>query len=345
MGFRDRAGVEAKLEWMRQFVRDEIIPLETLADRWRSEEGRAVFRQITDPLKDEVRRQGLWAAHLPPDMGGQGFGQVKLGLMHEILGQCAYAPSVFGNQAPDSGNAELISVGGTGRAARAMDATVARRQGAQQLLDDRAGCGRRPTLLKTTAIRDGGEWLINGHKWFSSNASISDFLVVMVKTGDHDQPYKNFSMIIVPTNTPGVAILRDVPTMGEPDHRTGEPGGHAEILYRDVRVPFDNIVGGEAGIGQGFALAPEASRPGPHSSRDALVGPEPSGVRHAVRAGADPVHPRFDPGREADGAGLDRRELRRDAGRQAAHVAGGVEDGPAARCREALQRCTAWRSA
>ena len=111
--FETEPEFEAKLQWMREFVRDEIIPLETLADSWRLPEGRAVFRQITDPLKDEVRRQGLWAAHLPPDMGGQGFGQVKLGLMHEILGQCAYAPSVFGNQAPDSGNAELIAVGGT----------------------------------------------------------------------------------------------------------------------------------------------------------------------------------------------------------------------------------------
>jgi acyl-CoA dehydrogenase len=94
------------------------------------------------------------------------------------------------------------------------------------------------------------------HKWFSSNASIADFLLVMVKTGDNDtSPYKNYSMIIVPTNTPGVNILRDVPTMGEPDHKTGEPGGHAEILYENARVPFENIVGGEAGIGQGFALA------------------------------------------------------------------------------------------
>ena len=111
-------------------------------------------------------------------------------------------------------------------------------------------------------MRDGDEWVINGHKWFSSNASIADFLIVMVKTGDYEMPYKNYSMIIVPTNTPGVNILRDVPTMGEPDHRTGEPGGHAEIIYDNVRVPFDNIVGGEAGIGQGFALAQKRLGPG-----------------------------------------------------------------------------------
>jgi len=254
---------EAKLAWMRQFVRDEIIPLETLAEQWRTPEGRRTFLRITQPLKDEVKRQGLWAAHLPPDLGGLGFGQVKLGLMHEILGQCAYAPSIFGNNAPDSGNAELIAVGGTDEQ---------RRRWMQPLLDGtlrscfsmtEPGAGADPTLLVTRAERDGDEWVINGHKWFSSNASISDFLIVMCRTGAPDASASQaYSMIIVPTSTPGVNIVRDVPTMGEPDHRTGEPGGHAEILYRDVRVPFDHLVGGEAGIGQGFALAQKRLGPG-----------------------------------------------------------------------------------
>ncbi len=253
---------QEKLDWMRTFVREEIIPLETLADVWRTPEGRRRFFEITAPLKEEVKRQGLWAAHLPPDMGGLGFGQVKLGLMHEILGQCGYAPSIFGNNAPDSGNAELLAVGGT---------PAQREQWMQPLLDGKLrscfsmtepGAGADPTLLSTTATRDGDEWVINGHKWFSSNASIADFLIVMVKTGDHETPYRNYSMVIVPTSTPGVNILRDVPTMGEPDHRTGEPGGHAEIRYDNVRVPFDNIVGGEEGLGQGFALAQKRLGPG-----------------------------------------------------------------------------------
>jgi acyl-CoA dehydrogenase len=124
--------------------------------------------------------------------------------------------------------------------------------------------GADPTLLKTTATRDGDEWLINGHKWFSSNASISDFLVVMARTGDQETAaYKSFSMFIVPTDTPGVNILRDVPTMGEPDHRTGEPGGHAEILYQDVRVPHENLIGQP---GDGFLLAQQ--RLGPGNARD-----------------------------------------------------------------------------
>jgi acyl-CoA dehydrogenase len=123
------------------------------------------------------------------------------------------------------------------------------------------GAGADPTLLKTAAVRDGDEWVINGHKWFSSNASISDFLVVMCKTNADDDvhPFKRYSMIVVPTATPGVDIVRDVPTMGDPDHRTGEPGGHAEVLYRDVRVPYENLIGNE---GDGFLLAQQRLGPG-----------------------------------------------------------------------------------
>src|SRR3954447_3260768 len=254
---------EEKLEWMRGFVREEIMPLETLSEEFRRPGGREVFARIVSPLKEQVKEKGLWAAHLPPDMGGMGFGQVKLGLMHEILGQCGYAPSVFGNNAPDSGNAELLSVGGT---------PEQREQWMTPLLEGKLrscfsmtepGAGADPTLLSTTATRDGDEWVINGHKWFSSNASVSDFLIVMCKTGDSETAaYKAFSMIIVPTHTPGFNILRDVPTMGEPDHRTGEPGGHAEILYENAQVPFENIVGGAEGIGQGFALAQKRLGPG-----------------------------------------------------------------------------------
>jgi len=254
---------QERLDWMEQFVRDEIFPLETLDETWRSPEGRRAFAEITAPLKEEVKRQGLWAAHLPPELGGQGFGQVKLGLMHEILGQTPYGPSIFGNNAPDSGNAELIAVGGT---------DDQKRRWMQPLLDgEMRSCfsmteptaGADPTLLSTTAVRDGDEWVVNGHKWFSSNASVADFLLVMARTGDDEtHAYQAFSMFIVPRETPGVDIVRDVPTMGEPDHKTGEPGGHAEIVYRDVRIPFENIIGGEAGIGQGFSLAQKRLGPG-----------------------------------------------------------------------------------
>jgi acyl-CoA dehydrogenase len=250
---------DAKLDWMRAFVREEIMPLETLADAWRTPAGQERFADITAPMKDAVRAQGLWAAHLPPELGGGGFGQVRLALMHEVLGACAYAPAIFGNNAPDSGNAELIAVGGTDEQKRTWMEPLLAGELRSAFSMTEPGAGADPTLLATTAQRDGDEWVINGHKWFSSNASVADFLIVMCLTNPDVEAFRRFSMIIVPTDTPGVDIVRDVPTMGEPDHRTGEPGGHAEILYRDVRVPYDNLIGDP---GDGFALAQKRLGPG-----------------------------------------------------------------------------------
>src|ERR671924_360490 len=102
--FETEPEFEAKLAWMREFVREEVFPLETL-----NLDHDTLLRAVR-PLQDEVKQRGLWAAHLDLELGGQGFGQVKLGLMHEILGQSIYAPFVFGNNAPDSGNAELIAI-------------------------------------------------------------------------------------------------------------------------------------------------------------------------------------------------------------------------------------------
>ncbi len=248
---------EEKLAWMRGFVREEIIPLETL------ELGDEQFLKVMRPLQDEVKARGLWASHLPPELGGGGFGQVKLGLMHEILGQCAIAPFVFGNNAPDSGNAELLAVGieSSGRHEH-------REKWLEPLLDGRIrsafsmtepGAGADPTLLKTTATRDGDEWIINGHKWFTSNGSIADILLVMAVTNPDVHPYQGISMIVVPADAPGVNIVRDIPTMEHPAETFGRVGGHSEVIYTDVRVPYENLIGNE---GEGFVLAQKRLGPG-----------------------------------------------------------------------------------
>jgi acyl-CoA dehydrogenase len=245
---------EEKLEWMRTFVRDEIYPLETL------DLDEATFRRLTDPLKEEVKRQSLWAAHLDPELGGQGFGQVKLGLMHEILGSSLYAPTIFGNQAPDSGNAELIAIGATDeQKERWLWPLLEGKLRSAFSMTEPDTAGSDPTLLKTHAVRDGDEWVINGHKWFTSNGSSADFLVLMAITNPDVHPYQGTSMIIVPTDTPGVDIVRDVPTMGEPEVHFGRYGNHSEIYYRDVRVPYENLIGNE---GDGFVLAQKRLGPG-----------------------------------------------------------------------------------
>ncbi|WP_181784424.1 acyl-CoA dehydrogenase family protein [Pseudonocardia pini] len=244
---------EKKLEWMRGFVREEIFPLETV------DLSPDQYARITAPLKEQVKEQGLWAAHLPPELGGGGFGQVKLGLMHEILGQSRFAPGIFGNQAPDSGNAELLAIGGSPEQKEQWMLPLLRGELRSCFSMTEPGAGADPTLLTTRAVLEGDEYVINGHKWFSSNASRADFLIVMAVTDPDVSAYQGSSMIIVPVDTPGVNILRDIPVM---DHSSVTPqleGGHAEILYQDVRVPRANLVGNP---GDGFKLAQQRLGPG-----------------------------------------------------------------------------------
>ena len=297
---------EEQLEWMRGFVRDEIYPLETL----KLDED--AFRKATDPLKQEVKARGLWAAHLPPELGGGGFGQVKLGLMHEILGTTPYGPVVFGNNAPDSGNAELLAIGGNeDQKARWMQPLLDGKLRSAFSMTERDTAGSDPTLLKTRAVRDGDEWVINGHKWFTSNGSAADFLIVMAVTNPDVHPYQGSSMIIVPTDTPGVDIVRDVATMEHPDGGGPRFGGHSEIIYRDVRVPVREP---RRQRGRRLRAGPAAARPRSHPSLHALARPEPARVRHAVRARRVALHPRLVPRREADDPELGRRLGGRDAG-------------------------------
>jgi acyl-CoA dehydrogenase len=249
---------EVKLEWMRGFVREEIFPLETLELTYEQ------TQTLVRPLQQQVKEQKLWAAHLPPDLGGEGYGQVKLGLMHEILGQSPLAPLVFGNNAPDSGNAELLAIG-----TKATGREDQRERWLRPLLDGRIRsafsmtepntAGSDPTLLVTQAVRDGDEFVINGRKWFTTNGSVADFLIVMAVTNPDVHPYQGCSMIIVPVDTPGVEIVRDVATMEDPSSPYGMFGNHAEIAYHDVRVPAENLLGRE---GEGFQLAQARLGPG-----------------------------------------------------------------------------------
>jgi acyl-CoA dehydrogenase len=242
-----------QLDWMAGFVREQVMPLETL------ELDAPTLDRLMAPLQQQVKQRGLWATHLPPELGGQGFGQVKLGLMHEIEGACVYAPLAFGNQAPDSGNSEILAlVGSQEQKERWLFPLLAGDLRSAFSMTE-PGAGADPTLLQATAVRDGAEWVINGHKWFSSNASIADFLIVMVVTDPQARPHQRASMVIVPADTPGVEIVRDIPTMEHPEGGYGRYGGHAEILYRDVRVPVENLLGGQ---GEGFMIAQHRLGPG-----------------------------------------------------------------------------------
>jgi acyl-CoA dehydrogenase len=242
-----------RLEWARTFMKERVYPLETL------HLDEAAFRRLAEPLKQEVKDAGLFAAHLPPELGGHGYGQVNLAQLHEIVGGSAtMGPIIFGNQPPDSGNAELIAVAGNDdQKERWMRPLLAGEQYSCFSMTEPGG-GADPTRIETRARRDGDEWVIDGHKWFSSNASIADFFIVMCRTNDSATRHARFSMIVVPAGTPGIHI-RDVPTMQHPFTRPPAYGSEGTVVYEGVRVPAENLLGGE---GEAFALAQKRLGPG-----------------------------------------------------------------------------------
>jgi acyl-CoA dehydrogenase len=247
---------QAHLDWMRDLVRDEVWPIETVFEEL-GEEG---FKAAIRPLQERVKERGLWAAHLPPELGGQGYGQVKLGLMHEILGTSPFAPAVFGNAAPDSGNSEILALAGTpDQKERYLYPLLAGDLRSAFSMTEPETAGSDPTLLQTTAVLEGDEYVINGHKWFSSNGSIADFLIVMAVTNPDARPHQRASMLIVDADTPGVTIVRDVATMENPVEHFGRYGGHAEIVYDNVRVPREALLGQ---AGEGFLIAQHRLGPG-----------------------------------------------------------------------------------
>lgn len=234
---------QQKLDWMMQFVRDEVEPLDLVFDRpghnFDVTDKRALA--AVRPLQEEVRRQGLWACHLKPELGGQGFGQVRLALMNEILGATKWGPRVFGCQAPDSGNAEILAHFGTDeQKKRYLDPLLAGEIVSCYSMTEPQG-GSDPRVFKTTAVRDGDDWVINGHKWFSSQARWAAFIIVMVVT-DPDAPASGrFSMFLVPRETPGINIIRNSGLIGEHE----DEGAHAYIHYDNVRLPADAMLGDE----------------------------------------------------------------------------------------------------
>ena len=242
---------EEQLAWMRGFVREEIFPLETL------DLDHATFLRLAAPLMEQVRERGLWAAHLGPELGGQGFGQVKLGLMHEILGMCEYAPPVFGNQAPDSGNSELIAIAATPeQKERWLEPLLAGELHSAFAMTEQ-GTGADPTQFTTTARLEDGEWVIDGTKWYISNADRADFHVLMAVTDPDAHRHRRTSMLLVPADTPGIE-LRRIGSMNDP-HPVPSLHTQAEVTYTGVRIPAENLLGGR---GEAFALAQKRLGPG-----------------------------------------------------------------------------------
>jgi acyl-CoA dehydrogenase len=242
---------QKKLDWMDTFVREECETMDLLFPEQgcQYDTRHVASRRHLKPLQDQVKAQGLWACHLGPHLGGPGYGQMKLALMNEILGRSNWAPTVFGTAAPDTGNAEILALFGTDQ----QKATYLQ----PLMAGDIVSCfsmtepqgGADPGEFTCQAWQDGDAWVIDGEKWFSSNAKFATFLLVIAATDRQAPLTSRMSMFIVPADTPGVEIIRNVAIAGD---RDPEDGHHAHIRYNQVRVPLDHMLGKP---GEGFKVA------------------------------------------------------------------------------------------
>lgn len=241
---------DLQLQWMQKFVAEEIEPLDLVfRDPAAPFDPASPAAKAMAPLKQEVKDKGLWACHLGPELGGKGFGQLKLGLMNEILGGSRFAPTVFGTQAPDTGNAEILARFGS---------EEQKQKYLQPLLDGEiVSCysmtepqaGSDPGQFTCRARLDGDEWVLDGEKWFASHACIAEFLIVMAISNSDVKVHEGSTMIIVPKGTPGMEIIRN--TAVGPKDEIGS-GVHGYIRFTNCRVPEHSHLGP---VGEGFKVA------------------------------------------------------------------------------------------
>ena len=247
--FQTEPEFQQKLDWMRTFIDEQLIPLEPVMKELPKGEWRTVKRH----LQDQVKAQGLWGAFLDENLGGPGFGQMKLALMSEQIGRSMFSMTIFGVQAPDSGNMELLAHGANdAQKDRWLWPNMRGEISSAFALTEPFLAGADPTRIATTATLDGDEWVLDGHKWFVSNGSVADIILVFAETDPENRPHRHASIFIVPAGTPGMDIRRDIPTMAHPDVEFGAAGNHAEIVFSNCRLPADHLIGRP---GDGFVLA------------------------------------------------------------------------------------------
>ena len=239
---------------VREFVEAELLPLEPALGK----DGFVALLPRLREVRERARQTGLWAAHIPEAHGGAGLSLTEFAHMSEELGKSPVGHWAFNVQAPDVGNMEVLMEHGTPeQKERFLHPLVRGEIRSCFTMTEPELAGSNPVFLGTTARKDGGSWVIRGHKWFASSAEGAAFAVCMALTSpDAADPYRRASMILVPTDTPGFELIGNISVMG---HRGGDWASHGEVSYQDARVPLGNLLGRE---GEGFVIAQERLGPG-----------------------------------------------------------------------------------
>jgi len=239
-------------ERYRAFMDEHVFPNEAGLDA-----GDDAADVLADDLRRRARGEGLWAPHIGPEAGGTGEGFLTYAYLNETIGRSIWAQYVFGCQAPDAGNSEILHLFGTPKQReRWLEPLVAGEIRSFFSMTEPDVSGADPTGLRTSAVQDGDEWVIDGHKWFSSSAEGAAFGIVMAVSDPDASPHRRATQIIVPADTPGAEVVRAIPTLG---HVGRGWSTHCEVRYTGVRVPIANTLGQP---GEGFRIAQKRLGPG-----------------------------------------------------------------------------------
>ncbi len=253
MDFSIPTETTALLGRIRDFLTTRVYPVEAelLALGFLAAEPRL------QALRAEVRAAGLWMPQMSKQLGGLGLTLQAHGLVSEVLGQCPFGHYLFNCQAPDAGNMEILHKYATpAQQQRFLEPLLRGEIRSCFSMTEPDNAGSNPTQLACTAVRDGDDYVINGRKWFTSSADGAAFAVVMAVTDPGAEAHRRASMLLVPTDTPGFRLVRNIPIFG---HAGGGYDSHAEIAYEDCRIPADNLLGPAHA---GFAIAQERLGPG-----------------------------------------------------------------------------------
>jgi acyl-CoA dehydrogenase len=237
---------------VRAFMEEHVYPNEAALAR-EDDAADALMQE----LRARAKAAGIWAPHLPEEAGGTGSGFLEYALLNEEIGRSTWAQLVFNCQAPDAGNGEILHLFGTEeQKERFLRPLVEGTARSFFSMTEPEVSGADPTALRTTAVLDGDEWVIDGHKWFSSSAEGAAFGIVMAVTDAEAPPHRRMSQILVPTDTPGYELIRAIPVLG---HAGRGWSTHCEVRYTGVRVPRENVLGEP---GDGFRIAQKRLGPG-----------------------------------------------------------------------------------
>lgn len=248
MDFAIEPQLQKTLDEIQRFLEEEIIPLEpeVAANGFR-----ATLPKLR-ALREKVRQKKLWCPQIPREYGGMGLSMREHGLVSAVLGQSLLGHYVFNCQAPDAGNMEILIAHGTPEQKKTFLEPLLRGEIRSCFaMTEPEHAGSNPLWMDTTAVKDGDDYVINGHKWFASSCDGATFAVAMVVTDANAEPHRRASQILVPINTPGFKLVRNIPVM---NHEGEDHQSHGEVTFTNCRVPKTNLLGKE---GDGFAIAQE----------------------------------------------------------------------------------------